>query len=62
MTEKIFISKIRTMRNHLQERLYKCENQDLKDKITRKLEMYNIMLQEFGYPAYVDKKKQHHRF
>jgi len=57
MTEKLFISKIRQLRNHLQERLYKCENSDLRDKITRKLEMYNIMLQEFGYPAYNRKRK-----
>lgn len=62
MTEKVFISKIRTLRNHMQERLYKCENQDLKDKITRKLEMYNIMLQEFGYQAYDDRKQKKNRF
>ena len=62
MNERTFITKLRMLRNHLQERLHKCENQDLRDKITRKLEMYNIMLEEFGYPAYNPKRKRPNAF
>jgi hypothetical protein len=57
-----FISRIRVKRNHLEERLRKCENKDIRDTLTRKIEMLNIMLQEFGQPAYVRKKKAKPKF